>query len=255
MTTPSEMPKIPLTGHLSELRKRLIRSLIAVAIGFSVCYAYSDELLRLFTAPLVQALPEGQQKLIFTGLAEAFMVHLKVALIAGLILVLPYIFYQIWLFIAPGLYKNEQQAALPVVLVACLLFAAGFSFAYFVVFPFGFRFFASYTTDYLMLLPSLKEYLAFAWRFLLMFGIVFELPLISYILSRIGLINYRLLSHYRRYAIVAIFVIAAVFTPPDVFSQLMMAGPLLVLYEISVWVAYAFGKARPEESGETTQPA
>lgn len=253
MTTPIEMPKIPLTGHLIDLRKRLVRALIAAAIGFAVCYYYSDTLLRIFTQPLIDALPPGQRRLVFTGLAEAFMVHLKVSLMAGAVLAMPVIFWQIWLFIAPGLYKNEQQATLPVVAAACTLFAAGVSFAYFVVFPFGFRFFVGYTTDYLMILPSLKEYLEFAWRFMLMFGLVFQMPLVSYILSRIGIINHRMLSKYRRYAIVGIFVVAAVFTPPDVFSQLMMATPLLILYEISIWVAYFFGKKVPaEETPETS---
>lgn len=242
------MPQQPLTGHLTELRSRLVRALIAAAVGFAVCYTYSDTLLRVFTQPLIDALPPGQQRLVFTGLAEAFMVHLKVSLMAGFVLAMPFIFWQIWGFVAPGLYKNEQQAALPVVAAACLLFGAGVSFAYFVVFPFGFRFFVGYTTDYLMILPSLKEYLEFAWRFMLMFGLVFELPLLSYILSKVGIINYQMLSRYRRYAIVAIFVVAAVFTPPDVFSQLMMAVPLLILYEISIWVARIFGKKPAAET-------
>jgi sec-independent protein translocase protein TatC len=256
MTTPIEMPKIPLTGHLIELRKRLVHAAIAIAAGFALTYTYVDTLMRWFTAPLVAALPKGQQRLIFTGPAEAFMVQLKVALIAAVILVLPYLFWQLWLFIAPGLYKKEQQAALPVVAAACILFACGFAFAYFVVFPVCFGFFTGFATDYLSPMFSIKEYLAFGLRLLLMFGLVFELPLVSYILSRIGIINHRLLSKYRRHAIVAIFVVAAVFTPPDVFSQLMMAAPLLVLYEISIWVAYFFGKKVPaEETPETSQPA
>jgi sec-independent protein translocase protein TatC len=247
------MPKIPLTGHLIDLRKRLVRALIAATIGFAICYYYSDTLLRIFTQPLIDALPPGQRRLVFTGLAEAFMVHLKVSLMAGAVLAMPVIFWQVWLFISPGLYKNEQQAALPVVAAACTLFAAGISFAYFVVFPIGFKFFVGYTTDYLMILPSLKEYLEFAWRFMLMFGLVFQMPLVSYILSRLGIINHRMLSKYRRYAIVGIFIVAAVFTPPDVFSQLMMATPLLILYEISILVAYLFGKKVPaEETPETS---
>jgi sec-independent protein translocase protein TatC len=242
------MSKIPITAHLIELRKRLVHAAFAILIGFGIAYSKSDMLLRWFTQPLVNALPVGQRKLIFTGLAEAFMVHIHVSLVAGIIIVLPYLFYQIWLFIGPGLYKTEQQAALPIIASACGLFATGFGFAYYIVFPIGCRFFASYNTDYLMLLPSLKEYLAFAWRFLLMFGIVFELPLVSYILSKIGIITGKMLSQYRRYAIVAIFIIAAVFTPPDVFSQMMMALPLLVLYEISIWVAHIFGKKKAPEA-------
>jgi len=253
MTTLSDMAKIPLTGHLVELRKRLVRSLLAAGIGFGIAYSFSDRLLRFFTAPLVHALPPGQQKLMYTGLAEAFMVQLKVSMMTGVFLAMPFIFYQVWLFIAPGLYKTEQKAALPVVTAACLLFTAGISFAYYVVFPFGFRFFVSYSSDYLMLLPSLKEYLEFAWRFMLMFGIVFQLPLVSYILSRIGIVNYKMLSQARRYAIVAIFIVAAIFTPPDVFSQMMMAAPLLILYEISIWVAYFFGKAPAKDVAEVTE--
>ncbi len=244
------MPKIPITAHLIELRKRLVHSAIAVAIGFGIAYAKSDWLLRVFTAPLRQALPLGQQKLIFTGLAEAFVVHMKVSLLAGLILVLPYVFYQVWLFVAPGLYKTEQKTALPVVAAACVLFCSGVAFCYYVVFPYGFKFFASYMSDYLTLLPSLKEYLDFAWRFMLIFGCIFELPLVSYILSRIGIINYQMLSKSRRYAIVGIFIVAAVFTPPDVVSQLMMAAPLLILYEISIWVAFFFGKKPAQPAAE-----
>ncbi|MFH0809789.1 MAG: twin-arginine translocase subunit TatC [Pseudomonadota bacterium] len=254
MTTPTDLPKIPITVHLVELRQRLVRSLLAVAIGFGICYGYSETLLRVFTAPLVRALPPGQQKLVVTGLAETFMVHLKVSLVAGLVVALPYVFYQIWLFIAPGLYRNEQKAALPVVAAACVLFAVGASFAYFVVLPIGIRFLLGYSSGSLTLLPLLREYLAFAGRFLLAFGIVFEMPLISFVLSRLGIVNHRMLSQSRRYAIVVIFIIAAIFTPPDVMSQMMMAIPLLVLYEISIWVARLFGKA-PEPAEKTTEPA
>lgn len=242
------MEKTAIQAHLIELRKRLVHAAFAVAIGFGICYSKSDALLRWFTHPLVVAMPKGQQRLVYTGLAEAFMVHIHVAMIAGVVLAMPYIFYQVWLFISPGLYHNEQKAALPVITSACLLFALGFSFAYYVVFPVGCRFFASYNTDYLMMMPSLKEYLAFSMRFLLVFGVVFELPLVSYLLSRLGLVNYRQLRQMRRYAIVGVFIVAAIFTPPDVFSQLMMAAPLLVLYEISILVAYFFGKPPAEES-------
>jgi sec-independent protein translocase protein TatC len=253
MTTASESHKIPLTEHLIELRKRLVHAAFAVAIGFAITYWKVEVLMRWFTAPLVAALPKGQQSLIFTGPAEAFMVQLKVAGIAAVILVMPYLFYQLWLFVGPGLYKNERQAALPVVAAACILFGCGFAFAYYVVFPVCFGFFTGFARDYLSPMFSIKEYLSFGLRLLLMFGLVFELPLVSYILSRLGVVNYRFLARYRRHAVVLIFIVAAVFTPPDVFSQLMMAAPLLVLYEISIWVSYFFGKAPAEP--EATEPA
>jgi sec-independent protein translocase protein TatC len=258
MTTQIEMPKVPITEHLVDLRRRLVRSAFAVLIGFGLCYSFSESLVRFLTQPMVNALGTNG-KFVYLGPAEAFMVHMKVSLVAGLFLVMPYIFYQFWLFLAPGLFKHERKLIWPTVLAATLLFLTGSSFAYFVVFPFGFKFFASYTTSYLIFQPHLDAYVSFAWKLLFVFGLIFELPLVSFMLSKIGLVNYKMLKRSRRYAIVGIFIVAAVFTPPDVMSQMLMAVPMLFLFEISIWVSYFFGK-RPEpavedDTGDSSLPA
>jgi len=256
MTTQIEMPKVPITEHLVDLRKRLVRSAFAVLIGFGICYSFSEALVRLLTQPMVKALGTGGGKFVYLGPAEAFMVHMKVALVSGLFLVMPYIFYQFWLFLAPGLFKHERKLIWPTVAAATLLFLMGASFAYFVVFPFGFAFFASYTTSYLMFQPHLDAYVSFAWKLLFVFGLIFELPLVSFMLSKMGVIDYHLLRRSRRYAIVGVFIVAAIFTPPDVISQLLMAVPMVILFEISIWVSFFFGK-RPvaEVEADTGEPA
>ena len=241
--------KMPFTAHLEELRRRLTICAISVGAGFIICYIFSKQLFNLLVAPLVHALPQGS-KLIYTALPEAFFTYLKVAFVAGLLLSTPMIFYQMWKFIAPGLYANEKKYVIPFVVSSSALFIGGALFGYLVVFPFGFQFFLGYTTDTIQALPSLKQYFSFSIKLLIAFGLVFELPIITFFLAKMGVVTAAMMRKQRKIAIVVIFVAAAIFTPPDVITQLMMAVPLLVLYEISIIIAKVFGKKKEEAEEE-----
>ncbi len=238
--------KMSFTEHLEELRNRLIKILIAVAAGFVVSYFFSKQLFYFLSLPLLEVLPK-QNSLIFTALPEAFFTYLKISLFAGIFLVSPYIFYQIWKFISPGLYSEEKKYVFPFVVLSTLFFLTGASFGYFVVFPFGFKFFIGFQSEYIKALPSLKQYLGFAMKLLFAFGTIFEMPVIMYFLAKIKVINSRLLTKNRKYTVVLIFVVAALLTPPDVFTQVLMALPLIILYELSIWVVKYVEKQRSKK--------
>jgi len=235
--------KLPLTGHLQELRKRLIISFIAVGAGFIFCYSFADSIFNILASPLMKVMPKGGS-LIFTSVAEAFFTYMKVAFIAGIILVSPFVLYQIWAFVAPGLYQKEKKYVIPFVLGGTLFFALGVLFAYFVAIPVGFKFLLGYATDFIKPLPSMKEYLSFSIKFLLAFGLVFEFPVVLVLLARIGVVDAKTLARQRKYAYLLIFIFGAVITPPDVISQLLMALPLIGLYELSILFARFFGKKK-----------
>jgi sec-independent protein translocase protein TatC len=240
-----EDDKIPFTEHLEELRKRLITCFIAVGVGFALSYGFKEKLFELLTRPLVAVMHNGET-LIFTGLPEAFFTYLKVSLISGIGIASPVIMYQFWKFIAPGLYKKERRILLPVVLLSTVFFVGGALFGYFVVFPLGFKFFMSFATQTIRPMPSMREYLSFAASLLLAFGLVFELPLVITLMARMGIVTVPFLNKNRKYAILIFFITAAILTPPDVASQIMMAVPLMGLYEISIIGARIFSK-RPAE--------
>jgi sec-independent protein translocase protein TatC len=233
--------KLPLTAHLQELRKRLILSFIAVGAGFILCYALAQPIFEILAKPLLRVMPAGGS-LIFTSVAEAFFTYMKVAFIAGLILASPFVLYQIWAFVAPGLYQKEKRYVVPFVLGGSLFFAMGVLFGYFVAIPIGFKFLLGYATDFIKPMPSMKEYLSFSIKFLLAFGLVFEFPVVLVLLSRIGVIDAKMLARQRKYAVLLIFVFAAVMTPPDFISQVLMALPLVGLYELSILLSKIFGK-------------
>lgn len=242
--------KLPITDHLEELRWRLIKSLIAVSVGFAVSYAFADKIFNFLTSPLMQAMPKGSH-LIYTSLPEAFFTYMKVAFFAGLIFSAPVIFYQIWKFVMPGLYANERKYVIPFVLVATFFFVAGVTFAFFVVFPVAFKFFMTYSTENIVAYPSMREYLGFAMKFLLGFGLTFELPVIMFFLAKMGVVNAGMLRKNRKYAILIVAIVAAVLTPgPDIFSQCMLGIPLYVLYEVSIWVAQIVGKRKERAKAE-----
>ncbi len=232
--------------HLEELRQRLIKCLIVVGIAFGICYFFSKEILDFLMVPLKRSVPEGATA-IFLNPAEAFVTYIKLSFYSALFFSSPYILYQVWLFIAPGLYAHEKRMVLPFMIVATFLFVLGVAFAYFVVFPFGLKFLFSFSTEFIRPAPRLKDYLSFTATLLIAFGVVFELPVFVYFLTKMGVIDEKTLSKNRRYAILIIFIVAAILTPPDVFTQLLMAAPLLALYEISIWVAKA-AKAKPRKS-------
>lgn len=245
MDKPKE-EKLPLTAHLEELRKRLIFILIAVGVGFCACYAIKDWLFTVITRPLAMVLPQ-KSFMVFTGLPEAFFIYMKISFFASLILTSPYTLYQIWQFISPGLYPREKRYVLPFVLSSSLLFIGGVLFGYFIVLPPAFKFFVSFSSDFLKPMLSLKEYLSLSLKFLLGFGLSFELPVLIFFTTKIGLTNAGMLSKYRRYAILIIFIVAAILTPsPDALTQTLMAVPLIFLYEFSIIVARFAQKKRPE---------
>ena len=228
--------KQPFLSHLEELRKRLVVCAIGVGAGFVIAYIFAERLFQLLVAPLKAVMPEGDQ-LIFTNLPEMFFAYIKVAFIAGIMAASPLIFYQLWMFIAPGLYRKEKKMAIPFVISSTILFVGGALFGYFVVFPFGFKFFIGFSNEYVKALPSVKQYFSFSMKLLFAFGAVFELPVIIFFLSKMGVVTPQFLRQKRKYAILLTFALAAILTPPDVITQCMMAGPLIVLYEIGILVS------------------
>ncbi|HEV8717062.1 MAG TPA: twin-arginine translocase subunit TatC [Candidatus Binatia bacterium] len=241
---------MPLLGHLEELRSHLIKALVAIGFAFVPAYAFADYLFTLLTQPLRQIAP-GPPALIGTGLAEAFFTKLKVSFIAALFLASPAVFYQIWQFVAPGLYEHERRYVVPFVVFASFFFVLGAGFCHVMVLPVAYAFFIEqYQSISVQATLRISEYLTFTARMLLAFGVTFELPVLAFFFARVGLINHKMLLGALRYAVVIIFVVAAVLTPgPDVASQLFLATPLLRLYGLSIGVAYVFGKERNDERG------
>ncbi len=243
---PESDARMPLTAHLEELRWRLVRAITAIAIAFLVCYFFADRLVAFLFQPLATLRP-NQPAAYGVGLTEAFFTKLKVSFIAGLFLSSPVIFFQGWRFVAPGLYDSEKRMAVPFAAAASFFFIVGAGFCYTLVFPTAFRFFLDeYSSVNAQAIPTMTEYLSFTSRMLLAFGVTFELPVVTFFLARVGMVTHRTLLGAGRYAIVVIFIVAAVLTPgPDVASQLLMAAPLLVLYAISILVAYLVARPAP----------
>ncbi len=228
--------EISLTEHLAELRNRLIISLLGVALASAACYLLIDPIFNLISDPLVAVLPPGTS-LIFTSYPEAFFTYLKLALTAGVFVSSPLILYEIWAFVAPGLYEHEKKLAIPFVFFSSLFFVGGGLFGYLVVFPTAFKFLAQFTGESFKLMPSVSEYFTLSMRLLLGFGLAFELPVLMAFLGLLGIVNPAMLRKNRKYALLIIFVIAAILTPtPDVLNQILMAGPLILLYELSIWL-------------------
>jgi len=244
-----EGAKMPFLGHLEELRRRLIICFLAVGVGFAVSYYFSKPIFRILVNPLLDALPEGD-RLIYTSLPEAFFTYLKVGLWGGIILALPVLFYQLWGFVAPGLYRNERRYVIPFVCWSTLMFAIGAVFGYFIVFPIGFRFFLGFSDDAIQALPAVAKYFSFSLKLLFGFGLIFELPVVMVFLAKMGLINAQFLARQRKWAFLLIFVVGAVLTPPDVISQVLMALPLLLLYEISILLVRLVRRKKEKEREE-----
>lgn len=240
-----------LLDHLNELRKRLMKACLAVCVCFGFCWAFVDPLFNILLEPLLKILPAGTHAQ-YTTLPEAFFTRMYIALIAAIFVASPVIFYQIWAFVAPGLYDEEKKYIVPIALVSALFFVCGALFCYFIVFPFAFNFFISYSTPEIVITPKVSDYLHFVIKLLLAFGLIFEMPIFTLFLARMGIVTAGMMRKGRKYAIVVIFILAAILTPPDVLSQLLMACPMLILYEFSIGVAVIFGKRKPkaEEAGK-----
>jgi len=236
--------ELSLTDHLAELRQRLIISLIAVGIASIACYSAIDPIFALFSRPLEQALPPGTS-LIFSSYPEAFFTYIKLALTSGLFLASPVVIYEILAFVSPGLYAHEKRWLYPFVFLSSFFFVGGGLFGYFIVFPSAFKFLASYTDEGLRLRPNVSEYFTLAIRLLLGFGLAFELPIVMVFLGIIGLVDAQTLRKNRKYAILIIFVLAAILTPtPDILNQVLMAGPLILLYEMSILLVWLIARKK-----------
>jgi sec-independent protein translocase protein TatC len=236
-----ELPKMTLLEHLDELRRRLAVSLAAVLVAFLVCWYFAPRIFAWLSVPLVQFLPPGE-RLAFTGLIDPFMLYVKVALLAGVFVASPVVLYQVWLFVSPGLYRRERRVVGPFVLVTTLFFLAGGYFGWAVAFPAVCRFLLSVGQDFRQVI-TVNEYFSMASKVILGLGLVFELPVLILFLARLGIVDHRFLLRHFRYAVLAIFVVAAVITPtPDVATQSVFAAPMILLYLLGIAVAWAFGK-------------
>ncbi len=241
--------EMPFLDHLEELRWRLIKALLGVAAGsalsFILIQQIFDFLVRPYQAALdtlaaTNAIPElaADSRLVFLGPTAGFMIYLKLALTAGLMFALPVIFYQLWKFVAPGLLTKERMVVPRFTASATLCFIAGAAFCYYLVLPYGLSFLLSFQTPQLVAMISIEEYFGFVTTILLVFGVLFEMPVLTYLLARLRIVTPEFLRQKRRYGIVSIFVLAAVLTPTvDAFTQVLLAAPLMVLYEVSIWVA------------------
>ena len=242
----AEEVRLPLSDHLEELRKRLIRSLIALGIGTGLCYNWAEIIYKELMRPLLINLP-GSSRLIFTELTEAFLTYFKVALWGGFVLASPVIFYQIWRFVSPGLYRKERKVVLASVVWSTAGFLGGMAFGYFVAIPQVFSFFLSFGRSLIVPMPSMKESLSLILRLMMIFGVMFELPLIMYLLGRAGILTTVLLRKGRKLAVVGILLLAAVLTPPDVVSQLLIALPLYALFEAGILLCALGARGRKDQ--------
>lgn len=237
----SEDAARPLIHHLTELRTRLLYAFLAMAAGTGICFFFVEDIYGFLVRPLAAAMGEGDTKrLIYTGLTEAFFTYFKVAFFSGMFLTFPFLLYQVWKFVAPGLYRRERNAFLPFLVATPLLFFIGAAMVYFIVLPMAWPFFLSFqntgaeTALPIQLEARVSEYLDLVMTLVFAFGLCFQLPVVLTLMARAGLITAQHLVSFRKYAIVLIFTVAAILTPPDVLSQVILAVPLLVLYELSI---------------------
>jgi sec-independent protein translocase protein TatC len=246
---------MPLIDHLLELRRRLLWSVAAFAICFAVCYYFSSQIYGFLAQPLADILVQqggGERRMIFTALYEAFFTYLKVAFFGAVFFSFPIWATQLWLFIAPGLYKSEKKAVTPFIIASPFLFVAGAALAYYFIFPLAWQFFISFESTAgdggipVQLEAKVSEYLSLVMQMILAFGLAFQMPVALTLLCRVGILQVETLRKGRRYAIVAIFVVAAVLTPPDIISQVGLAVPMIILYELSIWAAIWMTPKKPK---------
>lgn len=229
-------------SHLIELRTRLIRAIVGVIVVFLCLVNWARDIYTLLAGPMLAALPQGGH-MIATDVAGAFLVPMKVTLMLAFVLSLPYVLYQAWAFVAPGLYAHERRLVVPLIAASVLLFFGGMSFAFFVVFPTVFGFVNQFAPEGVAVMTDIDKYLSFVLTTFLAFGLTFEVPVVVIVLVRVGVVTIEQLKEARRYVIVAAFVVAAIFTPPDVVSQFLMAVPLILLYELGIFAATFIGRA------------
>ena len=236
-STEQNLEEMSFIEHITALRKSLTKSIIAISITSTICLFWSPEIFKFIVSPLNENF--GKFDIIGTGPGEAFLIKLQLSIIGGILMASPYCFYQLWCFISPAMYAKEKKVAIPFVAASSILFLGGVSFCFTMMFPYAFQYFyAEYESFGIH--PSIKvdEYMGFITRMMLVFGIVFETPVVCYFLARMGIVTPQFLIKNGRYSIVAIFIIAAILTPPDVVSQLLLAAPLLVIYALCIGIAF-----------------
>ena len=238
----------PLMEHLIELRNRTVRAFAALAIVFVVLSPFMKQIFDVLSQPLMVALPDGA-KMLATGVVAPFFVPLKVTLFVAFLIALPYILYQVWAFVAPGLYKKEKRLIFPILTSSVAMFALGMLYCYFIVFRMVFQFIAGFSPDSVNFAPDIDAYFGFVISMFIAFGLTFEVPIVVMVLNRIGVATVERLAKIRPYVIVGAFVIAAIVTPPDVLSQCLLAVPLVILYQVGLWLVQLFGK-KDEPSDE-----
>jgi sec-independent protein translocase protein TatC len=256
-----ESSKAPLLEHLVELRNRLIYSMIAFFVCFIACYFVAEPIYRFLTQPLADALPVGRP-MIYTALYEAFFTYVKVAMFGALCVAFPFMAFQLWMFIAPGLYRHERKAFVPFLVMTPIMFIIGAAFVYYLILPFAIKFFLGFETPGgngsvpIELQARVGEYLSFVMTLIFAFGFCFELPVLLTLLGRVGIVTSQGLASARRYAIVGVVAVAAVVTPPDVFSQVALSVPLIALYEMSIWSVRIIERGRAKrEAAEAAAAA
>jgi sec-independent protein translocase protein TatC len=250
----SENTQETFISHLIELRSRLLRSIVAIVVVLVCLFPWAKDIYAALAAPLLKALPHGST-MIATDVTGTFLVPLKVTLMAAFLIALPYVLYQVWAFVAPGLYQHEKRLALPVIFSSVIFFALGMAFAYFIVFPIAFGFFAGYTPAGVQMMTDIDKYLSFVLTMFVAFGITFEVPVVVVVLVRLGVVSLEKLRSIRGYVIVGAFIVGAIFTPPDVLSQVMLAVPLWLLYELGLLVARFVAVTKRETGAEESEPA
>ncbi len=234
--------KMSFLDHLDELRRRLVVSIIALFGGFLVALFFIDRIFGFVMRPLQQLLPAGG-KLVYTAPTEAFLLQLKIAALAGLLIAAPLVMWQVWLFVAPGLYANEKKFALPFIIISSASFVAGSAFSHYIVFPRAWEFLGSFNTDYMEFLPKVSDTFSLYARMLLAFGLIFQMPIMVFALARMGVVTAGFLARQFKYAVLIIFILAAVITPTsDPMNQSLMAGSMILLYGVSIIIAWAFGR-------------
>ena len=252
--------KAPLLEHLVELRTRLIRSVIAILVLFVACYFVAEYIYGFLVRPLAELYDREGARLIFTALHEVFFTYVKVALFAALFIAFPFVAMQLWMFVAPGLYKTEKHAFLPFLILTPVLFFAGGALVYYLIFPLAWQFFLSFETAGatgalpIQLEAKVSEYLSLVMKLIFAFGLSFELPLLLTLMARVGMVTSKGLAEKRKYAIVLAFVAAAILTPPDPISQISLAIPIVLLYEVSI-VSVRFVERRRRERDEAEESA
>ena len=246
---PDEELRLPLWEHLEELRNILIRSLLALSVGAIAAYCFCDEIVKFLERPLIGVLPEGQRHLYFTGVADKFLIYFKVSLLSSLILTGPFLLYQAWLFISPGLYRHERRFVGAFIAFGSLTFLLGLVFAYYIVIPYGYKFLIEFGGENDLPIITLKAYFDLTLKLMVAVGLLFEMPVLIVLLGKFGIVTPEILTKYRRHAMLAISVVSALVTPsPDAITLVMVMIPLYLLYEISIFAV------RLTNRGKTTEP-